>query len=197
MKALILAAGLGARMGVLTENLPKCMVKVTEEETIIDRQLRQLSQAGITEIVITTGAHGKILEDHCKSLDMPALQINFVENPRFQETNYIYSIYLARELLADDILLLHGDLVLEDGIIEDIIKNPESCMAVLRTNGLPDKDFKAVLYSDENGQKRISAIGVDFFNDAVAAQPLYKLNQADWQIWLEEIAKFCSQGQVK
>ena len=197
MKALILAAGLGARMGVLTENLPKCMVKVTGEETIIDRQLRQLSQAGITEIVITTGAHGKILEDHCKSLDMPALQIRFVENPRFQETNYIYSIYLAREFLSDDILLLHGDLVLEDGIIEDIIKNPESCMAVLRTNGLPDKDFKAVLYSDENGQKRISAIGVNFFNDAVAAQPLYKLNRADWAIWLEEIAKFCSQGQVK
>ena len=197
MKALILAAGLGARMGVLTENLPKCMLKVSEEETIIDRQLRQLSKAGITEIVITTGAYGNILADYCKSLDIPDLQICFVENPRFQETNYIYSIYLARKFLADDILLLHGDLVMEDGIIEDMIKNPESCMAVLRNNGLPDKDFKAVLRPDENGRKKIAAVGVNFFNEAVAAQPLYKLNRADWKIWLEEITNFCEQGQVK
>ncbi|MBD3879414.1 MAG: phosphoenolpyruvate mutase [Quinella sp. 1Q5] len=197
MKALILAAGLGSRMGVLTDNLPKCMVKVTDEETIIDRQLRQLSEAGITEIVITTGAHGKILEDYCKSLDMPDLQFRFVENPRFQETNYIYSIYLAREFLTGDILLLHGDLVLEDGIIEDMLNNRDSCMTVLSNNGLPDKDFKAVLRSDENGKQRIVAVGVDFFNETVAAQPFYKLNQKDWKIWLEAIVKFCEQGQVK
>lgn len=197
MKALILAAGLGSRMGVLTENLPKCMVKLNEEETIIERQLRQISKAGIKEIIITIGAHGKILADYCKSLDMPDLQISFVENPRYQETNYIYSIYLARECLLDDILLLHGDLVLEDGIIEDMINNPESCMAVLRNNGLPDKDFKAVLTPDEYGRKRIVAVGVDFFNEAVAAQPLYKLNQKDWEIWLEAITNFCEQGQVK
>lgn len=197
MKALILAAGIGTRMSVLTKNLPKCMVKVTEEETIIERQLRQLFKAGIKEIFITTGAHKKILMDYCKILDMPDLQIHFVENPRFQETNYIYSIYLAREFLSDDILLLHGDLVLEDGIIEDMLNNSDSCMAVLRNEVLPDKDFKAVLSTDESGRNRIVSIGLNFFDNAVAAQPLYKLNQKDWEIWLEAIAKFCEQGQVK
>lgn len=70
MKALILAAGVGSRMGALTANNPKCMVKVTDEETIISRQLRQLCEAGIKEAVITSGAHANILADYCKSLDM-------------------------------------------------------------------------------------------------------------------------------
>lgn len=119
-----------------------------------------------------------------------------MENPRYQETNYIYSIYLAREFLQDDILMIHGDLVLEDGILDEIVNNRESCMAVLKNESLPEKDFKAVLRTDDGGKNRVEAVGVEFFNNAVAAQALYKLNREDWQIWLEAIERFCSQGQV-
>ena len=55
MKALILNSGLGSRMGVLTSEHPKCMTEISPRETIISRQLNQLAEAGIREVVITTG----------------------------------------------------------------------------------------------------------------------------------------------
>lgn len=90
MKALILAAGLGSRMGKITEKRPKCMVKIGDE-TIIGRQLRQLAEAGIYEVVITTGAHEEMLVTYCQKLGLP-LSLTFVNNPRYRETNYILKL---------------------------------------------------------------------------------------------------------
>jgi len=197
MKALILAAGLGSRMGPLTAQKPKCMVRINEEETIISRQLRQISETGIAEVVITVGAHEEILVDYCKAMDLPQLKLTFVKNPRYEDTNYIYSIYLAREYLDEDLLILHGDLVCEDGLLDALLENHDSIMAVLRGNGLPEKDFKAVVRQDgSTGRKYITAVGVEFFNDAIAAQPLYKLCRNDWQVWLARIVEFCEKGHV-
>ena len=113
MKALILNSGLGSRMGVLTSEHPKCMTEISPRETILSRQLQQLCDAGIREAVITTGLFSEVLESYVESLELP-IEITFVHNPEFRTTNYIYSIYCARDLLDDDILLMHGDLVFEN-----------------------------------------------------------------------------------
>ena len=73
MKALILNSGLGHRMGVLTSEHPKCMTEVSSRETILSRQLRLLGEAGVTEVVMTTGYFDKVLEDYCASLDLPVV----------------------------------------------------------------------------------------------------------------------------
>ena len=101
MKALLLNSGLGSRMGALTKNQPKCMTELTDGETILSRQLRLLSDCGIQEAVITTGAFDEAVAEYCKSLELP-LDISFVKNPLYDRTNYIYSIYCARELLRDE-----------------------------------------------------------------------------------------------
>ena len=191
MKALILNSGLGHRMGVLTSEHPKCMTEVSATETILSRQLRQLADVGIKEIVMTTGYYDEILVNYCKSLELQ-LHYTFVNNPLYAETNYIYSIYCAREYLDDDILLLHGDLVFETSVLEDILACEKSCMKVSSTIPLPEKDFKAVV---NNG--KIEKIGIEFFNDAMEAQALYKINRADWQIWLDKICEFCENGNRK
>jgi GTP:adenosylcobinamide-phosphate guanylyltransferase len=98
MKALILNSGLGRRMGVLTSEHPKCMTEVSAQETILSRQLHQIAEAGIEEVVMTTGLFDQVLEQYCKSLDLP-LAYTFVKNPVYDKTNYIYSIYCAREKL--------------------------------------------------------------------------------------------------
>ena len=113
MKALILNSGLGSRMGVLTSEHPKCMTEISARETILSRQLRQIAAAGITEVVMTTGLFDSVLVNYCNSLDLP-LHYIFVKNPVYDKTNYIYSIYCAREYLDDDIILMHGDLVFEN-----------------------------------------------------------------------------------
>ena len=175
MKALILNSGLGRRMGVLTCDQPKCLTEIAPGETILSRQLSLIAEAGIREVVITTGYCADVLQDYCRFLDLP-LQIHFVHNPEYERTNYIWSICLARDILADDdVLLLHGDLVFEAGALDAILASEASCMAVSSTLPLPEKDFKAVVQGG-----RIESIGIQFFQDAVSAQPLYKLLKEDW-----------------
>lgn len=190
MKALILNSGMGMRMGDLTSEHPKCMTKIEEEETILSRQLKLLHHCGIIEIVMTTGLFDKVLVDYCYSLNLP-LYYTFVKNPVFYKTNYIYSIYLARKYLHDDIVLMHGDLVFELGVLQDVLKQHNSCMTISSTVLLPTKDFKAVI---KDGL--IQKVGVQFFNNAVAAQPLYKINKKDWKVWLDRIIAYCERGQV-
>ena len=185
MKALILNSGTGSRMGVLTSEHPKCMTEISNRETILSRQLRQICDAGITEAVITTGKFDGVLINYCQSLDLP-VHITFVKNPHYQETNYIYSIYCAKDCLNDDILLMHGDLVFENEVLDRILESGTSCMAISSFLPLPEKDFKAVI---KDG--KITKVGIEFFNDAVAAQPLYKLNHDDWKVWLDKICEFC------
>lgn len=184
MKALILNSGTGSRMGVLTSEHPKCMTEIYGTETIISRQLKQIAEKGIKDIIITTGKFDSVLESYCDSLSLP-LNIIYVKNPIYDKTNYIYSIYCAREYLDDDILLMHGDLVVENEALDMVMDSRESCMAVSTTLPLPEKDFKAVI---ANG--RVLKVGINFFDNAVAAQPLYKLNKEDFRIWLDEIARY-------
>ena len=191
MKALILNSGLGSRMGVLTSEHPKCMTEISPRETILSRQLRQIADAGIGEVVITTGLFRDALIAYCESLDLP-LSFTFVHNPDFRETNYIYSIYCARAELDDDILLMHGDLVFENEVIDRILACETSCMAVSTTQPLPEKDFKAVIRDG-----KVQKVGVEFFDDAVAAQALYRLKRDDWQKWLDRITAFCESGNRK
>lgn len=189
MKALILNSGLGHRMGVLTNEHPKCMTEISHNDTILSHQLQQIVDYGIEEVVITTGYFDQILIDYCHFLHLP-LRFTFVNNPVYDKTNYIYSIYCAKDHLKDDdIILMHGDLVFENQVFESVLKSKTSCMTVSSTTALPEKDFKAVIEGD-----RITKVGVEFFDHAMAAQPLYKILKDDWKIWMERIIQFCESG---
>ena len=190
MKALILNSGMGSRMGVLTSEHPKCMTEISPRETILSRQLTQLAEAGVKQVVITTGLFEQVLKDYCASLDLP-LEYTFVHNPDYRITNYIYSIYLAREVLDDDILLMHGDLVFENEVLDRVLASETSCMTVSTTLPLPEKDFKAVLRDG-----KVVKVGVNFFEDAAAAQALYRLKRDDWKKWLGEIEAFVDGGKL-
>ena len=188
MTALILNSGLGSRMGILTSEHPKCMTEISPGETILSRQLRQIRDAGITDVVITTGYYDSVLVNYCRSLELP-LDITFVKNPIYDKTNYIYSIYCARDSLSGDIILMHGDLVFENEVFDRVINSESSCMTVSSTLPLPEKDFKAVLRGG-----RVIKVGIEFFNDAVTAQALYHLKTEDFGKWMAKIAEFCENG---
>lgn len=192
MKALILNSGMGTRLGVLTSEHPKCMTCISDSDTILSRQLKLLAAVGVTDVVMTTGYFSKILEDYCYSLNLP-LNYSFVYNPIYNKTNYIYSIYCAKDLIkGEDILLLHGDLVFELSVLKDILAFDNSCMKVSSTLPLPEKDFKAVVKGD-----RVMKVGVEYFDSAVEAQALYKLNKREWNKWLDRICEFCENDKVK
>ncbi len=188
MKAVILNSGLGHRMGVLTSEHPKCMTEISPTETILSRQLKMLVDTGIEEVIITTGYFDSVLMNYCNSLDLP-INITYVKNPIYDKTNYIYSLYCAKDYLDDDIILMHGDLVFENEVIDKIMSSDSSCMVVSSTAPLPEKDFKAEIVDG-----KVMAVGVDVFSNAVAAQALYKLEKEDWKLWLDKIVEFCESG---
>lgn len=185
MKALILNSGLGSRMGVLTSEQPKCITEISTHETILSRQLKLIAEAGIEDVIMTTGYYDGILVNYCNSLELP-LQFTFVKNPVYDKTNYIYSIYCAREYLDDDIIMMHGDLVFEGEVFDRVVSSNSSCMTVSSSLPLPEKDFKALV---KDGM--VVKVGVDIFNEAMEAQALYKLNKDDWKVWLDKIVEFC------
>ena len=192
MKALILNSGMGTRMGVYTSEHPKCMTELTGGETILSRQLRMLLACGVTDVVITTGYFNDVLTEYCESLGLP-LHYTFVLNPLYRETNYIYSIYCAKDVLAgEEIVLMHGDLVFEESVLRDVLAYPKSCMKVSSTLPLPEKDFKAVVLDG-----KVKKVGVEFFDDAMEAQALYKLDREAWGIWLDEMIAFCESDRRK
>lgn len=191
MKALILNSGMGTRMGVLTSEQPKCMTEITHSDTILSRQLKLIADAGIKEVVMTTGYREDVLVQYCNSLELP-LDIRFVKNPVYEQTNYIYSIYCAREFLDDDIILMHGDLVFENEVFDKVMESPVSCMTVSSTLPLPQKDFKARVVDG-----KVMAVGVDIFDEAMEAQAFYKLYRDDWKVWLDKISEFCEAGNQK
>ena len=190
MIALLLNSGLGSRMGDETKEHPKCMTEIVPGETIISWQVKCLERVGVTEAVVTTGHLSDMLEGYLTSLDTP-IRFRFVHNPRYRETNYIYSVHLARELLrGQEVLSLHGDLVMHPAVMEKLATSPVSAVTVDFTLPLPEKDFKGRIR-----EGRLMEVGVNVFGeDCVELQPAYLLKPAQTDRWLEEIAAFVAAG---
>ena len=97
MQGLILAAGMGRRLGELTKNNPKCMVTVNGV-TLIERMLRQLEALHLSRVVIVVGYRGQQLIDYIATLGL-STPITYINNPIYDRTNNIYSLALAKDHL--------------------------------------------------------------------------------------------------
>ena len=190
MIALLLNSGLGSRMGDETKEHPKCLTTISDSETIISWQVKLLERVGITEAVVTTGHLSDMLEAYLRSLDTP-IRFHFVHNSRYRETNYIFSMYLARELLVgQDVLSLHGDLVMHPAVMEKLAACPVSAVTVDTTLPLPEKDFKGRIRDG-----RLTEVGVNVFgDDAIELQPAYRFLARDFTRWMQEIERFVEAG---
>ena len=130
MQALILAAGMGKRLGEFTKNNTKCMVEVNGVK-LIDRLLRQLSALNLNRIVIVVGYEGQKLIDYLNQ-KYTDLKIEYVTNPIYDKTNNIYSLYLAKnQLQEDDTLLIESDLIFDDGMFELLLDDKEPNIALV------------------------------------------------------------------
>lgn len=131
MQAMILAAGMGRRLGTYTKNNTKCMVPVNGVR-LIDRMLNQLSTLNLNRIVIVIGYKGKELADYIKENYKGKVRIELVENPIYDKTNNIYSLFLAKDKLAeDDTLLLESDLIFEKQMLDIIINHSDKNLALV------------------------------------------------------------------
>lgn len=131
MQAIILAAGMGKRLGELTKNNTKCMVEVNGV-TLIDRMLSQLSRLPLERIIIVVGYEGRKLIDYIGNRYDSKLRIEYVENPIYDKTNNIYSLALAKDKLQeDDTLLIESDLIFDDRLFDLILADSYPNLALV------------------------------------------------------------------
>lgn len=192
MKAVIFNSGLGNRMGDFTKNNHKSMARLKDGETIFHRQIRLLAAEGITEFVITTGPFEEQLK--AEAADFPELNFTFVRNAIYDRTNYIYSMYLAREHMQDDLVFLHGDLVFNRKLVRDVLACADANTGMVNfRKTLPEKDFKARVVDGKILEVSIHIFGENCF----AFQPFYKMDKATAAAWIAKVEQFIEEGQDK
>ena len=131
MQAIILAAGLGRRLGAYTKDNTKCMVPVNGVR-LIDRLLGQLSKLSLQRVIIVVGYKGQELRNYIEQQYADRLQIEFAENPIYDKTNNIYSLSLVKDKMQeDDTLLIESDLIFEDSLFRMILDNPYPNLALV------------------------------------------------------------------
>lgn len=130
MQALVLAAGMGKRLGEYTRDNTKCMVPVNGT-ALIDRLLEQLSSLEISRVVMVVGYKGQKLMDYLGE-ERNGLRIEYVINPIYEKTNNIYSLALAKDKLQeDDTLLLESDLIFDGELLRLLLDNPFPNLALV------------------------------------------------------------------
>ena len=131
MQAIILAAGMGRRLGEYTKDNTKCMLPVNGVR-LIDRVLTQLSRLSLNRVVIVVGYKGQNLIDYIGHRYDGQLRIEYVNNPVYDKTNNIYSLALAKQQLQEDeTLLIESDLIYDDGLFELLVNNPHPDLALV------------------------------------------------------------------
>ena len=191
MIAFIFNSGTGKRLNQLTQDKPKALIRLNSGETLLARQVRFLKQAGINKIILSTGPFENQLKEETKKFR--DISFHFVHNPKFDSTNNIYSLFLAKDFLKEDALILHGDLVFDRKLIPSIIKNSSSNFTLINQKiPLPRKDFKGVIQDS-----KISHISVNTFSsNSFALQPIFKLSKEMILKWLQSCENFINDGKI-
>lgn len=150
MKAIILAAGMASRLRPLTENTPKCLLKVGEK-CLLQRSIDALTSNGIRDFVIVTGYLHEMIETFVAEQYGNNINVKFIHNDVFDSTNNIYSLWLARpEAEGQEILLLDSDLLYDPRIITKVMESGADNVLTLIRHELGEEEMKVVL-DRENG----------------------------------------------
>ncbi len=148
MKAVILAAGVASRLKPLTENTPKCLLKIGEKN-ILERTIDNLIQNNIDDIIIVTGFLQEQIVNFI-STNYPELKVEYLYNEKYDSTNNIYSLWMTKDLvLNNDMLLMDSDILFDHKIIELLLNsNYENCLAIRSDHELSEEEIKVTV--DEN-----------------------------------------------
>jgi choline kinase len=164
MKAIILSAGQGSRLGHMVDNRPKCLIDFNGR-TLLDRQLDTLEANGVHEAVVVTGFHDELVNEAiAKRTGGPKVRTIF--NPFYKVADNTGSLYMAREELSGDCLVWNGDTLVSRALMAKVVGNDRSgiCVTIDRKDGYDDDDMKVVAADDG----RLRAIGKRISEDVNA-----------------------------
>ncbi len=142
MKAVILAAGRGSRLGTKGKEQPKSMIKIGEK-SIIHNQIQTCLEYGINDFVVVVGYQMDVLKSHILELLKPD-QVTFVENPIYATTNTLYSLWLCRDLFTDDFIYFNADIFF-GGKMLDLFNNSQTSEFILEEKKCGAEEVKLVI----------------------------------------------------
>jgi choline kinase len=135
MKAIIMAAGVGSRLSSVIGDKPKCLI-MADGETLIGRMVRILKSRNVTNISVITGYKSQLIRDELGS------KVNYFHNPLFSVTNSITSLWLAKDLLVDDVILMNADLYVEEAVIDTALAQKRHVVMLSDATRIEDADFR-------------------------------------------------------
>ncbi|MQY07210.1 phosphocholine cytidylyltransferase family protein [Actinomadura macrotermitis] len=151
MIGMVLAAGAGRRLRPYTDTLPKALVPVDGDTTILDIALSNLAEVGLTDVVIVVGYCAGAVEERKAALEERyGVTITLVHNDKAEEWNNAYSMWLAREHFAKGVLMVNGDTVHPVSVEKTLLGNrgPDILLAVDDVKKLADEEMKVILDAD-------------------------------------------------
>ena len=129
MQGLILAAGMGTRLGERTKDIPKVMMEV-QGKPLIMYALQRLYEQNVTETIIVVGYKKDYIMEKCGD-HYKEMKLTYVINGRYESTNNVYSFYLATEKIHDDILMVEGDLLFSKELLDKTVADRHDCNIVV------------------------------------------------------------------
>ncbi|MCC8145192.1 MAG: phosphocholine cytidylyltransferase family protein, partial [Bacteroidales bacterium] len=182
MKDVILAAGLGTRLRPLTNDVPKCMVPVNGKY-IIDKQIDNLIDAGINEIIVIAGYNAEKLISHL-AIKYPSIKV--VNNKRYDQTNNMYSLYMASDYVnGKDFLLMNADVYFDANIITGLVNSEKKNLIACDKTEYIEESMKVTTDSTEKINHISKKIGKDDYH-AISID-VYKLSGKASAILFNEI----------
>ncbi len=151
MRGLVLAAGAGRRLRPWTDDLPKALVPVDGDTTILDIALSNLAQAGLTSVTVVVGYRASAVADRVQDLqNRHGVRLTLVHNDRAEEWNNAYSLWLARDHFAGGALLVNGDTVHPVSVEKTLLasRGPGILLAVDSAKELADEEMKTLFTPD-------------------------------------------------
>ena len=146
MIGVILAAGMAKRLRPLTDNCPKCLLKVGEK-TLLQRTVDAQLATGISELVVVTGYRAEMIRDFLTE-HYPTLTIHFLHNADYEHNNNIYSLWMSMQVVrGQEFLLMDSDILCDPKAVQTVAQQPEPALALNR-HELGEEEMKVVVDSD-------------------------------------------------
>ena len=145
MKAIILAAGVGLRIKPLTDNCPKCLLKVGDN-TILEMMISHIQNCGINEIIFVVGYLKEQIKCYVKT-KFPDLNVSFVTNDKYAETNTGYSLMLVKDFIQDSgFIKFDGDVVFDKKILKKLIEcKHDNCLCIDKNINIDAEEIKVIM----------------------------------------------------
>jgi len=193
MKIIIMAAGIGSRIRGIIGDKPKCLIEANGE-TLIGRMVRILNSRNIDDITVITGFESKLIHDEL------GVRVKYFHNPFYAVTNSISSLWLAKELLDDDVILMNADLYVEEQVIDVALAQTRHVVMLSDSSRIEDADFRFgvdgerivktgnKLKNDETDCEYVGIVRIDkSFIAKFKVRLEYMIEQADFNNWWEGV----------